>query len=102
MVEDLHDWMRAEQGTMSQHNPVAKAIAYMFKKNRWAAFTLFIEGGARLPDKQRGRARTSRYCLGTEILALRRLRAWRQPRRLHVFLERHRQDERRRSPGLAC
>src|SRR6056297_864138 len=45
MVEELHDWMRAEQGTMSKHNPVAKAIAYMFKKNRWDAFTLSLENG---------------------------------------------------------
>lgn len=45
LVEDLHDWMRAEQGTMSKHNPVAKAISYMFKKDRWAAFTLFLEDG---------------------------------------------------------
>ena len=27
LVDDLHDWMRAEQGTMSKHNPVARAIA---------------------------------------------------------------------------
>jgi transposase len=45
LVEELHDWMRAEQGTMSKHNPVAKAITYMFKKDRWAAFTLFLEDG---------------------------------------------------------
>jgi len=45
LVEELHDWMRAEQGTMSKHNPVAKAIAYMFKKNRWDAFTVFLEDG---------------------------------------------------------
>jgi transposase len=45
LVEDLHDWMRAEQGTMSKHNPVAKAISYMFKKDRWDAFTLFLEDG---------------------------------------------------------
>lgn len=48
LVEELHDWMRAEQGTMSKHNPVAKAIAYMFKKNRWDAFTLFLEDGRAL------------------------------------------------------
>jgi transposase len=29
LVEDLHDWMNAERGTMSKHNPVAKAIDYM-------------------------------------------------------------------------
>jgi transposase len=45
LVEELHDWMRAERDTMSKHNPVAKAIAYMFKANRWEAFTRFLEDG---------------------------------------------------------
>lgn len=45
LVKDLHDWMQAEQGTMSKHNPVAKAIAYMFKKDRRDAFTLFLNDG---------------------------------------------------------
>ena len=45
LVEGLHDWMQTEQGTMSKHNPVAKAIAYMFKKDRWDAFTLFLNDG---------------------------------------------------------
>lgn len=45
LVEDMNDWMRAEQGTMSKHNPVAKAIAYMFKTDRWDAFTRFLEDG---------------------------------------------------------
>src|SRR6056297_275920 len=45
LVEDLRDWMQTEQDTMSKHNPVAKAIAYMFKKDRWGAFTLFLEDG---------------------------------------------------------
>ena len=45
LVEELYDWMRAEQGTMSKHNPAAKAISYMFKKDRWDAFTMFLEDG---------------------------------------------------------
>ena len=45
LVEDLRDWMQAEQDTMSKHNPVAKAIAYMFKKDRWEAFTRFLDDG---------------------------------------------------------
>ncbi|WP_299652834.1 IS66 family transposase [uncultured Jannaschia sp.] len=45
LVDDLHDWMRAEQGTMSRHNSVAKAIAYMFKANRWETFTRFLDDG---------------------------------------------------------
>ena len=45
LVDELHDWMLAERGTMSRHNPVAKAIAYMLKANRWEAFTRFLEDG---------------------------------------------------------
>ncbi|MSU90339.1 IS66 family transposase [Rhodobacteraceae bacterium 2CG4] len=45
LVKELHDWMRAERDTMSKHNPVAKAIAYVFKADRWEAFTRFLENG---------------------------------------------------------
>lgn len=45
LVEDLRNWMQAEQDTMSRHNPVAKAIAYMFKADRWKAFTQFLGDG---------------------------------------------------------
>jgi hypothetical protein len=45
LVEDLRDWMQTERDTMSRHNPVAKAIAYMFKKDRWDAFTRFLDDG---------------------------------------------------------
>ena len=46
MVDDLHDWMRAERARMSKHNPVAKAINYMFEQDgRWDAFTRFLNDG---------------------------------------------------------
>jgi transposase len=46
MVEDLHDWMRAERARMSKHNPVAKAINYMLAEDgRWAAFSRFLDDG---------------------------------------------------------
>lgn len=46
MVDDLHDWMRAERARMSKHNPVAKAINYMFEQDgRWDAFTRFLDDG---------------------------------------------------------
>jgi hypothetical protein len=36
LVSDLHDWLRAERARMSKHNPVAKAINYMFEEEaRW-------------------------------------------------------------------
>jgi hypothetical protein len=45
LVADLHDWMHAERDTSSKHNPVAKAIDYMFRKDRWEAFTRFLDDG---------------------------------------------------------
>lgn len=46
MIEDLHDWLRAERARMSKHNPVAKAINYMFEEDgRWEAFTRFLDDG---------------------------------------------------------
>ena len=46
LVDDLHGWLLAERAGMSKHNPVAKAINYMFEKEgRWAAFTRFLDDG---------------------------------------------------------
>ena len=46
MVSDLHDWLRSERARMSKHNPVAKAINYMFEEDgRWEAFTRVLDDG---------------------------------------------------------
>lgn len=46
MIEELHDWLRSERARMSKHNPVAKAINYMFEEDgRWEAFTRFLDDG---------------------------------------------------------
>lgn len=46
LVTDLHDWLLAERARMSKHNPVAKAINYMFEEDgRWEAFTRFLHDG---------------------------------------------------------
>lgn len=46
LVEELHDWLTAQRAQMSKHNPVAKAINYMFEKEgRWEAFTRFLDDG---------------------------------------------------------
>lgn len=46
MVSDLHDWLRSERARMSKHNPLAKAINYMFEEDgRWEAFTRFLDDG---------------------------------------------------------
>lgn len=46
LVDDLHGWLLAERAQLSKHNPVAKAINYMFEKEgRWEAFTRFLDDG---------------------------------------------------------
>ena len=46
MVEDPHDWLRAERARMSKHNPVAKALNYMLDEDgRWDAFGRFFDDG---------------------------------------------------------
>jgi len=43
LVEGLRDWLHAEHHRLSKPNPVVKAIGYMFRKDRWVAFTRFLE-----------------------------------------------------------
>ena len=46
LAEALHGWLLAERARMSKHNPVAKAINYLFEKaGRWDAFTRFLDDG---------------------------------------------------------
>ena len=46
LVDDLHGWLVAERDQLSKHNPVARAINYMFEKEgRWEAFTRFLDDG---------------------------------------------------------
>lgn len=45
LVTGLHDWLATERGRMSRHAPVAKAIDYLLREDRWAAFTRFLDDG---------------------------------------------------------
>ena len=45
LVEAMHGWLRAEHDRMPKHNPVAKAINFMFTKDRWTAFNWFLDDG---------------------------------------------------------
>lgn len=45
LAASLKEWLIAERATMSKHNPVAKAINYLFKDDRWTAFTRFLDDG---------------------------------------------------------
>ena len=43
LVASLETWMRDNRAKLSRHDPVAKAMDYMFKD--WAAFTAFLTDG---------------------------------------------------------
>ena len=45
LVDSLHNWMLVERARMSKHADTAKAIAYMVDKDRWTAFTRFLDDG---------------------------------------------------------
>ena len=45
LAEDLHDCLLSERDRMSKHNPVAKAITYIFRNVRWTAFARFLDDG---------------------------------------------------------
>lgn len=45
LVDGLHDWLQTTRASLSKHAPVAKAINYMLEKDRWTAFTRFLDDG---------------------------------------------------------
>ena len=45
LVASLRDWLASERAKMSRHAPVAKAIDYLFRDDRWTAFTRFLDDG---------------------------------------------------------
>ncbi|RMJ20377.1 hypothetical protein PHISP_08753 [Aspergillus sp. HF37] len=79
---------------MSKHNPVAKAINYMFEEDgRWEAFTRFLDDGRICLSNNAAERALRGIALGPQGLALRRIAPRWRPRRFHVFSDRHRQDE---------
>ena len=79
LVDNLHDWLLAERAQMSKHNPVAKAINYLFEKDHWPAFTRFLNDG--------------RVCL-TNNVAERSLRGTALGRKAWLFAGSHRGGDR--------
>ena len=77
IVHELEAWMREQRSSLSRHDPVAKAIAYMF--NDWPGFTAFLEDG--------------RICL-TNNAAERQLRGIARGRKAWLFVGSDRGGER--------
>ncbi len=45
LVAGLRNWLASEHGKMFGHTPVAKAFDYLFRDERWVAFTRFLDDG---------------------------------------------------------
>lgn len=77
LIQALGDWLRAQRQTLSRHDPVARAIAYLL--NDWDGFTSFLEDG--------------RICL-TNNAAERELRSVARGRKAWLFVGSDRGGER--------
>ena len=77
LIEELETWMKDQQGHLSRHDPVAKAIAYLL--NDWPGFTAFLSDG--------------RVCL-TNNAAERQLRSVARGRKAWLFVGSDRGGER--------
>lgn len=77
LVHELESWMREQRQTLSRHDPVAKAIAYLL--NDWPGFTAFLSDG--------------RICL-TNNCAERQLRSVARGRKAWLFVGSDRGGER--------
>jgi len=45
LVAELEEWLKSARAGMSKHDPVAKAIAYLFDDKHWPGFTRFLSDG---------------------------------------------------------
>jgi transposase len=77
LIQELESWMREQRQTLSRHDPVAKAIAYLL--NDWPGFTAFLSDG--------------RICL-TNNAAERELRSVARGRKAWLFVGSDRGGER--------
>ena len=62
LVNDLESWMRGQLETLSRHDPVAKAMRYMF--NDWLGFTAFLDDGRICLTNNASEREMRRICRG--------------------------------------
>jgi len=62
LVTELESWMRAQLKTLSKHDPVAKAMRYMF--NDWPGFTAFLDDGRICLTNNASEREMRRICRG--------------------------------------
>ena len=62
LVKELESWMREQLKTLSKHDPVAKAMRYMF--NDWPGFTAFLDDGRICLTNNASEREMRRICRG--------------------------------------
>ena len=62
LVTELESWMREQLKTLSKHDPVAKAMRYMF--NDWQGFTAFLDDGRICLTNNASEREMRRICRG--------------------------------------
>jgi len=99
LVDELEARMRAERPKLERGSDLAKAMDYMLK--RWPAFTRFLDDGRVCLSNNAAERGLRGIALGTEVMAVCRLRSRRPACRCHVQPDRHGENERHRPAGLA-
>jgi hypothetical protein len=99
LVEALHAYLSAEVVKLARGHDLAKAIQYMLK--RWPAFTLFLDDGRICMSNNAAERSLRGVALGRKSWLFCGSDRGGPARRGHVQPHRHRQDERRRSAGVA-
>ena len=99
LVAELEAWMREQRAKLSRN--ARSGARHGLHAEALAGVHALPRRRPDLPLEQCRRTRPARHRARQEVLAVRRLRPRRRARRGHVFADRHRQAERRRSAGLA-
>ena len=99
LVDDLQVYMREQRAKLSRGHDLAKAM--QLHAEALGAFTLFLDDGRVCLSNNAAESAAARHRFGRKVVAVLRIRSRRPARRGHVQPDRHGQDERRRSAGLA-
>ncbi len=99
LVAELQTWMRAERGPALP--PQRRQPGDGLHAQALAGIRQVPRRRPDLPDQQRRGTRPARHRSRAEVLAVRRLRSRRHPRRRRLHADHHRQAEQRRPARLA-
>ena len=91
LLTALEAWLREQRSRLSRSSSVAEPIDYMLR--RWDRFARFIDDGRICLTNNAAERALRGFALGKKVVALRRLRTRRRPRRRHGDADHDREDE---------